>query len=414
MAAGKGLFPATPSISYLHTMITDQITLLNETVLECLNETKEIKIVKTFTDVGLRVLGADFGFVWLNSSESQKLELVYKSPNLPFTPNTPRDRGRNHNAIKNSTPDFVSETKKTPDAQYVSKYVKSFVIIPLAYKKSVYGSMVLCFKKQELFPREKKVLSVFLGNSVAQAITIHRLVENKIFLEQEKTKIEFMANATHELRTPLAIMKGNVDLALMEKGDQKSAQNALRAVNIEIKILSEILKDLVILTSGENKKNLRSLGPVNIADVINRTVKRLGVISSRKNIHIHIHTKDHTLIVLGNENYLEEKLFLNIIKNAIYYGKEGGSITINIHKEKNSAVVEISDDGIGISKEELPKIFGRFYRGDKAHFDSSNHTGLGLAIAKWVAEKHEGSIFAKSTEGKGSTFTVTLPLAKTN
>ncbi|MFZ2763492.1 MAG: hypothetical protein WAX80_00425, partial [Minisyncoccia bacterium] len=81
-------------------MINDKIILLNETVLECFNETDEIKIIKAFTEVGLKVLEASFGFVWLNSSTSRELELVYKSPHLPFTPHAPREGGRNYRAIK--------------------------------------------------------------------------------------------------------------------------------------------------------------------------------------------------------------------------------------------------------------------------------------------------------------------------
>ena len=151
-------------------MITDKITLLNETVLKCLYETDEINIVKAFALAGIKVLGADFGFVWLNLSSPEKWELIYKTPNLPFRPKKPRANGRNFKAITSGKIEYVKNLKNTPDATYVSKYMKSFVIIPISYRGKAYGTIVLCFKQPEPFLDEKKILSIFLGNGVAQAI----------------------------------------------------------------------------------------------------------------------------------------------------------------------------------------------------------------------------------------------------
>lgn len=180
-------------------MVEEKFTILNETTLECLNECDELSIVKKFMNSGIRVLGADFGFVWLNSAVSTELELVYKSPGVTFTPHSPRKGGRNYTAIKSRKPNFVVETKKTLDAHYVSRHIKSFVIIPLVYKEAVYGSMVFCFKSPESFPLEKKILSSFIGNSVAQTITINRLIvsERDARISSEAKKAHYRALIEH-------------------------------------------------------------------------------------------------------------------------------------------------------------------------------------------------------------------------
>ncbi len=114
---------------------------------------------------------------------------------------------------------------------------------------------------------------------------------------------------------------------------------------------------------------------------------------------------------MGDKEYLD-KLLINLIRNAITYGKENGKIEITVKKEQDKIMIKISDNGVGIAKDELPYIFERFYRTKKAREMSNIGTGLGLAISKWVVESHRGNIAVESTEGKGTTFTITLPLLK--
>jgi signal transduction histidine kinase len=101
-----------------------------------------------------------------------------------------------------------------------------------------------------------------------------------------------------------------------------------------------------------------------------------------------------------------------LIDNAITYGKEGGKIKIHAGDKKDKVVVEIADNGIGISKDDLPHIFERFYRADKSRNSEGKHSGLGLAMVKWITDLHGGKVEVKSTEGVGTTFTVTLPKKK--
>jgi PAS domain S-box-containing protein len=229
-------------------------------------------------------------------------------------------------------------------------------------------------------------------------------------LNQEKLKTSFIADVTHELRTPLAIIKGNIELAMRDKSIKHGFNDTFLKINLEINHLSEILSDLAILTSENSDFHIKiATSKINLNDVLHHVVNRLSVIAQKKSISIDLQTIPSG-VILGDMEYLK-KLFSNIISNAIYYGKEKGSITISGALADNMIIIAVSDDGIGIAKEDLANIFERFYRTDKAREANSEGTGLGLAICKWITEAHHGQISATSAQNKGTTFTIALPLA---
>jgi len=393
-----------------------RLTLLNETILDYLNQKNEVKIIKAFTNVGIKILDADFAFVWLKQNVDKKWHLVYKTPNLPFEPYEPRRTGVNNKVIHSGKIEFVKNFKDTPYNSYVDKYMKSFVIVPISFKGKAYGTMVFCYKKQEDFSEEKKILSTFLGNGIAQVISIQqsqerteRLKTTATLLSQEKLKTDFLANATHELRTPVAIIKGNVDLGLLRKGKKvKSANSVLRAIDHETKHLAQILSDLTLITSRKaDLKNKLVIEDVNIKNLISEEVERFKVIASEKNISI-IQSKIPPISLKGDKAYLE-KMLANLIKNSITYGNINGHTRISASVSKKKIEICIEDDGIGIPAEDIPHIFERFYRADKSHKSDGESTGLGLAIVKWVAEIHGGSVSVKKLP-KGTFFKVVLPV----
>ena len=167
--------------------------------------------------------------------------------------------------------------------------------------------------------------------------------------------------------------------------------------------------EILTLDNKENKLAIYN-NRVNLNDLLRKIVRRLESIAQEKNMSIDFKKEQIDFFIFGNKEHLE-KLFLNVIKNAINYGKNNGKISIKMLKEKDTIKTEITDNGIGISKEDLPKIFKRFFKSEKAHkYSSDKHSGLGLAISKRVTEEHGGNIEVKSIEGKGSTFTVSLPV----
>jgi len=383
-------------------MIYGKISLLNDTTIRCINEPDENKVIKAFTDAAIRILDASFGFVWFNTALSREFKLVYKSPATPYTPKSPHKGGRNYHVIESRMPDYVTQVKKRHDKYDVSKYMRSFVIIPICHREVAYGNIVLCFKKTELFEREKKILCQFIGNSVADAITIHRLLKS----EQERSKTEFITEAAHDLRTPLAIIKGTIDLALRSKNKKAGEYvEALRQVEVEVNHLSELVTDLSLLAKlDEASKTSILRHDIRLDTLIHRVAKRLSPLASKK--HITLIMKDLCpVIVRGDEFYLE-KMFENIVKNAVSYGKTGGRIELSGSAKKRVAEIAIRDNGIGIPKHDLPRIFERFYRGAEARAINHDGSGLGLAIVKWIAEAHDGVVKVSSQVNKGTTFKV--------
>jgi len=222
-----------------------------------------------------------------------------------------------------------------------------------------------------------------------------------------KLKSEFIADASHELRTPLSIIK--LRLELLER-ESRGGVETFEEINEEINKITEILSNLTLINSIEEKKEKLNLAKTDLEKLIFKTIKRMRILAENKKIKI-AYDRNKEIPVKGDFEKLE-RLFVNIIKNAIKYGKEGGWIKVKILIQNNFALVSVSDNGIGIPKKDLPHIFDRFYRSDMCIKYGKSGFGLGLAICKWIAEQHKGSIYAKSSLDKGSTFVVKLPIVK--
>jgi signal transduction histidine kinase len=235
-----------------------------------------------------------------------------------------------------------------------------------------------------------------------EAITLRKQVE------EDKKKNEFIADATHEFRTPLAIIKGNVDLALNSEYDKDAINKTLRAINAEVVHLSKLLGDLTLLTTqGHEFLGKMSTHKIQLHDFISGIIERHQAFAKKKRVTLHL-GKLPKVNLFGDERYLE-RLFSNIISNAILYDRAGGSVWVSAKKINNQIHIAIRDNGIGISKENLTNIFNRFYRAESSRSKATGGTGLGLAIVKWIAEAHGGTVAVSSRENMGSTFTVILP-----
>ncbi|MDE2399739.1 MAG: PAS domain S-box protein [Patescibacteria group bacterium] len=238
---------------------------------------------------------------------------------------------------------------------------------------------------------------------------VDQIKESKRLLEVERWKVESIADATHELRTPLAIIKGNVDLAMRHISKKpKPMRTALKDINYEIGRLAKILTDLSLITSKAwELKNRIVYKKLDLRVLVKKVVGQCKPLAYKKNISI-TSSEMPRIIMLGDEGYLA-KMIINLVKNSIIYGRKNGHTKISVKKSKNLITISVADDGIGISEEDLPHVFERFYRADKFQRSHENNVGLGLAIVKWVAEIHGGSVKVQSVQKKGSVFSVSIP-----
>ncbi|AGA57462.1 PAS domain S-box [Thermobacillus composti KWC4] len=237
----------------------------------------------------------------------------------------------------------------------------------------------------------------------------------------ERMRSEFVANVSHELKTPIAAVKGFAETLLGGAGGDPETQRAfLQIIHDESDRLNRLVNDILELSKIESRRAPLLFSPVELGPFIGKTVELLAKEAERKNIRIETEVGDE-LYVEADEDRLRQ-IVVNVLSNAINYTPEGGRVRIQVEPvasgdgqiaeedDYDAIRIRISDNGIGIPKKDLPRIFERFYRVDKARSRSSGGTGLGLSIVKHLVELHRGSIAVESTVGVGTTFTIELPV----
>ena len=226
----------------------------------------------------------------------------------------------------------------------------------------------------------------------------------------QTTRRELIGNISHEFRTPLAGIKAMTDTLRDGAVDEKeTAMDFLARIDDEVERLTQIVSELSELSRIETGTVELRLEPLNLNLLIEDIITQLFPQIERQQLRINKKLISDLPSIEADKTRIRQTI-INLIHNAIKFTEPGGEITITTRKDENLVTVDISDTGIGISKNDLPHVFERFYKVDRAR--TGGGTGMGLAIAKHVIEAHGGSIKVQSEEGKGSTFSFSLPLKR--
>ncbi len=217
----------------------------------------------------------------------------------------------------------------------------------------------------------------------------------------------FASDASHELRTPLTVMQSEVSLALARPRSRDEYRETLASVDEEVSRLTTIVGDLLTLTRIDVDPAGIQHKPVALDELLRTLAARVNVIAAERDIAVRAENLA-PVTVTGDSTRLRQ-LFTNLLDNAVNYTPDGGRVTVTLDKTGDGARARVVDTGIGIAPTDLPRIFERFYRSDAAREQNAHGTGLGLAISRSVVQAHHGHITVVSEQGKGTTFTVTLP-----
>ncbi|NWF92363.1 MAG: HAMP domain-containing protein [Syntrophaceae bacterium] len=320
-------------------------------------------------------------------------------------------------------------------------FIILMVAVPLALLVASLGGQFLANKALGPVDRITQTARIITSQSLNQRIEppkakdeISRLIEtfNDMIsrLDQSFRQIkQFTADASHELKTPLTILKGEVEVALRRKRTDQEYIQVLRSNLEEINRMSKIVEDLLLLSRADCGEVRLEREDINLTEILTEVVAQMSFLARTKNLRLEMSNHSGEMHIFGDRLRIRE-LFINLIENGIKYTEAGGAIRIHLTKESlreegglltwakgdqaEFAKVTVSDTGIGIAEEDQGKIFNRFFRVDKARSREEGGSGLGLSICKWIVEAHHGEIRVESQLGSGSSFIVRLPLYSVN
>lgn len=223
------------------------------------------------------------------------------------------------------------------------------------------------------------------------------------------TQQRFLADASHELRTPLTVMRGEIEVALRRERPAEEYREVLESSREEIERLARLTENLLSLARSDAGEGLVTRETIDLATLCERVREAMSAAAAEKRMTLSVEVPE-PVWVQGDTGALE-RVFLNLAENAIRYSPAGESVTLHAFADGREAVLSVSDTGPGIGAEHLPHLFQRFYRVDKARSREHGGAGLGLAIVEALVKAHGGSVAVSSVVGKGTIFTVRLPLA---
>lgn len=250
------------------------------------------------------------------------------------------------------------------------------------------------------------LFSIILLLLIGIMVYIYRTILMKRRIEEEanKAKLQFFTNISHELRTPLTLIADPVNYIIHDDNLNSQQRSMLQIVQRNVLVLTQLVSEILDFRKVQNGKMELRLSDFNLAESMKQWIKLFSVSAQKKHIAISMDAPD-TIMLRADQDKIE-RICYNLLSNALKYTSEGGEITLTAKEENGRVMISVADNGCGISSDELPYIFDRFYQAKNA----GRGTGIGLAIVKAFTELHHGEVSATSIEGKGSTFTIHIPV----
>jgi heavy metal sensor kinase len=224
---------------------------------------------------------------------------------------------------------------------------------------------------------------------------------------------QFTADASHELRTPISLIRTEAEIALRKSRDIVQYQDSLRHILSEAERTSSLIEQLLSLARADAGREALNISRVNFAEIVRNVAEDWQSTMTNRGLQFKASVAQENLFVAGDVTAIARLLNI-LLDNATKYTPSPGDVELTLEGKDQKAVLTVCDTGIGISEEDQPRVFERFYRADKARNRELGGAGLGLSIARWIVERHRGSITVVSSPGEGSTFVVELPLQNTD
>jgi K+-sensing histidine kinase KdpD len=317
-----------------------------------------------------------------------------------------------YQTLSSGQPILISDTSQDNRLQYPAEAraegINSMLCVPLLIKGKAEGVIcVYCTEPDHFSESDAEFLSALASEG---AIAIENARAYQALEMADRAKSDFVQMVTHELRSPLSAVQSM--LRVLEQGYvgpiTSKQQDLVQRSKRRISFLLALVNDLLELAAGKMEQLKGEKKEVALNETIAKVAELVQTGAEEKGLKFKVEIAEDPLVLVGIEDGLE-RVFMNLVSNAIKYTPAGGSVAVRAWGENDQIKVKVSDTGIGIPEEALPRIFDEFYRAKNAKAMEREGTGLGLAIAKDVVEQHGGQISVESAVGEGSTFYVTLP-----
>jgi signal transduction histidine kinase len=314
--------------------------------------------------------------------------------------------------LSSGKPAVVSDTSRDTRLQYpdelVAEGIGSILYVPLVIRGRGEGVVGVYSTELDHFTEADTEFLSGLASESATAIANARAYQ--ALAVADKAKSDFVRMVTHEFRSPLSAVQSM--LRLMEQGYvgplAEKQQDLIGRSRRRIAFMLALVGDLLELAAGKMELLTVEKKEISLRDIVTKVTDLMQPSAEEKGLRFEVDMPQESLALVGLEDGLE-RVIMNLVSNAVKYTPPGGSVAVRVWSENDHIKLEVSDTGIGIPQEALPRIFTEFYRAKNARAMHVEGTGLGLVIAKDVVEEHGGQISAQSAVGKGSTFCVTLP-----